>query len=320
MKLKSKLTIIISLLLCFQILFSVFVLQIESQGDVSDAPIVQFRTSMGNITIHLREDRPITVGNFKNLVQQGVYDNTIFHRVISNFMIQGGDPNGNGMSDDGIPTIPDELTPNNQNNRGTIAMANAGPNTGTSQFFINVVNNNYLDALHPVFGEIIEGMDVVDAISNVNTDTNDRPQEVITIIDAQIIQEGYIPIITNVSQNPLPNNVNYTDQVRIETTIEDTIGLYTVILSYRVNSSSWNNLTMTNSGGNTFFVDIEQFSEDTSITYKIIAENKIRNFSFSDEYQYQVIPEFPSWIFLPLFLTATIVTLVLRKRLYRIAK
>ncbi|MCX8150058.1 MAG: peptidylprolyl isomerase [Candidatus Bathyarchaeota archaeon] len=142
---------------------------------------------MGNITIQLRNDMPITTTNFKNLVQQGVYDGTIFHRVIANFMIQGGDPTGTGYGDPSIPSIPDEFTNFNQNNRGTIAMANAGPNTGSSQFFINVVNNNYLDSKHPVFGTVISGMDVVDAISRVATDGNDRPLQAITIIKAELI-------------------------------------------------------------------------------------------------------------------------------------
>lgn len=148
---------------------------------------VLFETSMGYITIQLRDDMPITTGNFKNLVDEGIYDNTIFHRVIEDFMIQGGDPNGNGLSDDGIATIPDEFIGNNENNRGTVAMANAGANTGSSQFFINVVDNNYLDEDHPVFGEVIDGMRVVDTISNVNTDSNDRPIDPVTLIKATLI-------------------------------------------------------------------------------------------------------------------------------------
>ena len=158
----------------------------NNQEEITSMKVL-LETSMGNITIQLRDNMPITTENFKNLVQQGVYDSTIFHRVMSDFMIQGGDPNGNGMSDDGIPTIPDEFMDNNKNNRGTIAMANAGANTGSSQFFINVVNNNYLDDAHPVFGEVIAGLDVVDAISNVETDTNDRPIGAVTIIRAQLI-------------------------------------------------------------------------------------------------------------------------------------
>jgi peptidylprolyl isomerase len=148
---------------------------------------VLLRTSRGDILIQLYEDMPITTSNFRGLVTQGVYDGTIFHRVIDGFMIQGGDPTGTGYGDPDIPTIPDEFTDHNQNNRGTIAMANAGPNTGSSQFFINLVDNNYLDDKHPVFGEVIEGMDVVDQIGQVATDENDRPLEAITIITAELI-------------------------------------------------------------------------------------------------------------------------------------
>jgi peptidylprolyl isomerase len=102
-------------------------------------------------------------------------------------MIQGGDPTGTGMGDPSIPAIPDEFTSSNHNNRGTIAMANAGANTGSSQFFINTANNNYLDSAHPVFGEVTDGMDVVDAISNVPRDQNDKPLTNVTIMKAEIL-------------------------------------------------------------------------------------------------------------------------------------
>lgn len=148
---------------------------------------VLLQTTMGNITIQLRDDRPITTENFKKLVQQGVYDDTIFHRVIANFMIQGGDPTGTGYGDPSIPNIQDELSGNNLNNRGTISMANTGQaNTGSSQFFINTVDNNYLDTKHSVFGTVISGMDVVDAISNVATD-GEKPLTDVRIIKAEII-------------------------------------------------------------------------------------------------------------------------------------
>lgn len=150
---------------------------------------VLITTNRGDILIELRNDMPITTGNFISLVQQGIYNNTIFHRVMSDFMIQGGDPTGTGFGDPSIPNIPDEFTENNENNRGTIAMANAGPNTGSSQFFINVVNNNHLDAQHPVFGVVIEGMDVVDEISLVPTNNDDKPIEDVTIIKAELITE-----------------------------------------------------------------------------------------------------------------------------------
>jgi peptidylprolyl isomerase len=148
---------------------------------------VLLHTSMGDITIALRNDMPITTGNFKKLVQQGTYNSTIFHRVIPGFMIQGGDPTGTGYGDPSIPDIKDEFTKTNRNDRGTIAMANAGPNTGSSQFFINQVNNNFLDSKHPAFGKVIIGMDVVDKIAKVPTGSNDKPRTNVTIISASII-------------------------------------------------------------------------------------------------------------------------------------
>ena len=143
-------------------------------------------TSMGDITLQLRNDMPITTGNFKNLVQQGTFNGTIFHRVIGGFMIQGGDPTGTGYGDPSIPDIKDEFTRKNRNNRGTIAMANAGPNTGSSQFFINVVNNNFLDSKHPQFGKVVAGIEVVDAIAKVRTDPRDKPVKPVTIINASM--------------------------------------------------------------------------------------------------------------------------------------
>jgi len=149
---------------------------------------VLLRTSMGDITIELYDDMPITTGSFKNLVKQGVYNNTIFHRVIDGFVVQGGDPTGTGYGDPNIPTIPDEFTDHNRNDRGTVAMANAGPDTGSSQFFINLVNNNNLDSKHPVFGKVIDGMNVVDAIGRVRTDENDRPLQDVRIITAELVE------------------------------------------------------------------------------------------------------------------------------------
>jgi peptidylprolyl isomerase len=148
---------------------------------------VLFHTEMGDITIQLRNDMPITTNNFKSLVQKGTFNGTIFHRVIPSFMIQGGDPTGTGYGDPSIPEIKDEFTRTNRNDRGKIAMANAGPNTGSSQFFINQVNNNFLDTKHPAFGKVIAGMDVVDAIAKVATNRNDKPIKDVTIISASII-------------------------------------------------------------------------------------------------------------------------------------
>jgi len=140
---------------------------------------------MGNITIALDPEMPITAGNFETLAKKGYYDGVIFHRVIAGFMIQGGDPTGTGCGGPGY-AIKDEFTDHNRNDRGTISMANAGPNTGGSQFFINLVNNNFLDSKHPVFGKVVEGMDVVDKIGNVRTLPGDRPKERVVILHAVV--------------------------------------------------------------------------------------------------------------------------------------
>lgn len=144
-------------------------------------------TNMGNIEIELFEkEMPVTAGNFRKLVEKGFYNGVIFHRVIKDFMIQGGDPTGTGMGGPGY-SIKDEFSKSNRNDRGTISMANAGPNTGGSQFFINLVNNNYLDRKHPVFGKVVKGMDVVDKIGSTKTDAGDRPVNKVVINKATII-------------------------------------------------------------------------------------------------------------------------------------
>jgi peptidylprolyl isomerase len=158
----------------------------EQEAAKQGASKVLLKTNMGEITIELYEDMPITAGNFKRLVEKGFYDGTIFHRVIDGFMIQGGDPTGTGRGGPGY-VIKDELSPNNRNDRGTVSMANAGPNTGGSQFFINLVDNNYLDRAHPVFGKVVAGMDVVDAIGRVKTGAMDRPVKEVRIESAKIV-------------------------------------------------------------------------------------------------------------------------------------
>jgi len=149
---------------------------------------VKLETSMGDIVIELHKEMSITAENFENLVKQGFYDGVIFHRVIDGFMIQGGDPTGTGGGGPGY-TIQDEFTQTDldKNNRGTISMANAGPNTGGSQFFINLVDNNFLDGKHPVFGIVIEGMDVVDTIAKVKANDQNKPLQDIKIIKASIV-------------------------------------------------------------------------------------------------------------------------------------
>ena len=146
---------------------------------------VRLETNRGTITIALDPDMPVTAGNFETLARKGYYDGVIFHRVIAGFMLQGGDPTGTGCGGPGY-AIKDEFTNHNRNDRGTISMANAGPNTGGSQFFINLVNNNFLDDKHPVFGKVVEGMDVVDTIGKTATDNSDRPKERVVILHAVV--------------------------------------------------------------------------------------------------------------------------------------
>lgn len=155
---------------------------------------VILRTSMGNITIQLYDDMPITSGNFRNLTQNGIYDGTIFHRVAYNFVVQGGDASTKGIS---VPSIPDELPTKHSNLRGSVAMAKTNlPNSATSQFFINLndTNADALDERFSVFGKVIEGMDVVDTIGKVPiTPTNPenpndgKPVQDVTLIKAELI-------------------------------------------------------------------------------------------------------------------------------------
>ncbi len=147
---------------------------------------IKLETNHGDIVIELYKDMPITAGNFEKLVSEGFYDRTIFHRIIDGFMIQGGDPTGTGMGGPGYK-IKDEFKGSQKNARGTIAMANAGPNTGGSQFFINLVDNNFLDNKHPVFGKVIQGMNVVDEIAKVETDASDKPIEDVVIERASVV-------------------------------------------------------------------------------------------------------------------------------------
>lgn len=182
----SKIAYIIGIVLIAFLITSCSKTEETTMDQNTKHTLVQFETTQGNITLELFDDTmSITAGNFKKLVEQGFYNTVIFHRVIPHFMIQGGDPTGTGMGGPGY-TIKDEFSKNNRNDRGTISMANAGPNTGGSQFFINIVNNNFLDAKHPVFGKVVQGMDVVDAISTVPRNNNDKPLEPVVIKKAYV--------------------------------------------------------------------------------------------------------------------------------------
>lgn len=175
---------------------------VYSQPPSKSTPVVQGDVSLmvswvdatntprtGNITIRLRDDKPLTSGNFKNIVEQGLYDGSTFHRVIEGFMIQGG------KVDTTINPISDEIGSDNHNLNGTVAMANAGANTATSEFFINVADNSNLydtfDTTYTVLGTVIQGMDTVMAISHVPVDDatsqSPAPLKPVTIISAEVL-------------------------------------------------------------------------------------------------------------------------------------
>lgn len=166
----------------------------DNQGDDKMTKVVLMKTTMGDIKIELYDNMPITAGNFEKLVKEGYYDGIIFHRIIANFMIQGGDPTGTGMGGPGY-AIKDEFVEGSSNLKGTISMANSGPNSGGSQFFINLVDNTYLDwdkppftSKHPVFGKVIEGMDVVEKMGKVQVDPSDKPTQEVKIIKAEMME------------------------------------------------------------------------------------------------------------------------------------
>jgi cyclophilin family peptidyl-prolyl cis-trans isomerase len=144
--------------------------------------VAVFETNMGKFKIELYNDlAPNTVKNFVKLAQKKFYDGIIFHRVIDKFMIQGGDPTGTGMGGPGY-TIKDEFGKGLKHAKpGMLSMANAGPNTGGSQFFITLVPCPWLDGKHAIFGHVTEGMDIVEKIGKVPTDSQDRPLKKIVI-------------------------------------------------------------------------------------------------------------------------------------------
>jgi len=139
-------------------------------------PSALFETSMGDFKIELYYDlAPLTCRSFMDLAQRNFYDGVIFHRVIDGFMIQGGDPTGTGRGGPGY-TIPDEFGPGlTHDSEGILSMANAGPNTGGSQFFITLAPTPWLDGNHAIFGHVTEGLDVVQAIGKVRTAPGDKP-------------------------------------------------------------------------------------------------------------------------------------------------
>ena|SRR3989338_1928940 len=155
---------------------------VQSGDEMEKNRYAVFDTNTGIFKAELFLDKaPITTGNFIKLAKSGFYDKTIFHRVIPNFMIQGGDPEGAGTGGPGY-YIKDEFGQGlAHDSPGILSMANAGPNTGGSQFFITVAPTPWLDQKHAIFGKVIEGYDVVENISNVRTGTLDKPLQPVII-------------------------------------------------------------------------------------------------------------------------------------------
>jgi cyclophilin family peptidyl-prolyl cis-trans isomerase len=155
----------------------------------TDNPVVEIKTTLGKIAVELfPKEAPDTVDNFLKLVAKGYYDGVIFHRVIPGFMVQTGDPTGTGRGGPGW-TILDEFHPKLKHNKaGILSMANAGPDTGGSQFFITLGATPHLDNRHAIFGAVIEGQDVVKKIGDSPRDRMDRPNTPVAMEKVSLAQ------------------------------------------------------------------------------------------------------------------------------------
>jgi len=185
-KKKKRRRLMVSSILIFIVAISGLYLYSSSKPQPIDGieanRIALIETNMGTMEFELFEDRaPITTKNFIDLAEKGFYDGLIFHRIVEGFVIQGGDPTGTGTGGAGY-TIPDEFHPELKHNSiGILSMANSGPDTGSSQFFITLAPATHLDNKHAVFGRIIKGEDVLLAIGSVEVDENDRPLTEVTM-------------------------------------------------------------------------------------------------------------------------------------------
>lgn len=201
------------------------ILVLISASSLNAQTNVVFYTSMGNFMVEIHDDLvPDTGNNFLDLVADEYYDGIIFHRVIDNFMVQSGDPTGTGTGGPGY-TIDDEFHPDLDNEQMSISMANSGPNSGGSQFFINLVDNLFLDydvvpfeSAHAVFGIVTEGFEIVEDIGGVSTNVSDRPLSDV-VIDSIRITDDFIA--AGIADNDLTKNqVNvYPNPIATNSTI-----------------------------------------------------------------------------------------------------
>lgn len=231
-------------------------------GKASAQTEVTFYTTMGNFKIELTDKiTPITVDSFLARVHDKFYDGLTFHRVIDNFMIQGGDPNGNGTGGPGY-TIPDEFDPALKNVPKALAMANTGqPHTGGCQFFINLVNNSHLNNKHTVFGMVTDNFTVVQNIGNVATDGNDKPVTPVVIDSIRVTKfpTGIARLSNEFSLSVYPNPCNGLFTIKLPT-IATKIEV--------INSTGQVVFTTTNSG----VVSIDMMGKPAGV-YAILAEN-----------------------------------------------
>lgn len=249
-----------------------------------------FYTAQGNFVVEMYNFRmPITTTNFENLVQSKFYDSILFHRIIANFVIQGGDPTTKGGTPSAV--IPDEFDSTTSNLKYTLSMANAGPNTGTSQFFINLKDNTFLDfdkapltSKHPVFGEVISGQAIVDALGLVPTDTNNKP---INDIRIDSIRMTYLtPVTINdiapqndfISISPNPISLNSTFNLNFGASQE--LKLIIINIEGKV---LYNQAHLLHKGGNTFSL------QDLNIAAPGLYLIELKNKDFSTTKKLQVL-------------------------------
>jgi cyclophilin family peptidyl-prolyl cis-trans isomerase len=168
--------------ICLVLIIMLFVVGCSQGGNTMTNKIAVFETNKGTFEIELfTEKAPITTKNFIDLTEKGFYDGLIFHRVIKGFMLQGGDPDGRGTGGPGY-SIEDEFHPDlKHDSEGVLSMANSGPNTGGSQFFITLAATPWLDGKHAVFGKVTTGIDIVKEIGNIQTGAMDKPVEDVVI-------------------------------------------------------------------------------------------------------------------------------------------
>ncbi len=219
-------------------IISIVLLLFIGYYNVNSQTEITFYTTKGNFTVKMYDSiTPITSGNFISLVNSKFFDGIIFHRVINNFMIQGGDPLGTGYGGPGY-TIPDEFDSTLSNVQKTISMANSGPNTGGSQFFINLVNNTYLDfnkppytSAHPVFGIVISNFSIVQTIGAVPVNSNNKPITPVVMDSLRVtfnpftgIEKQFTNSIIGVYPNPSSDKVFFKTAINEETQIE----IYTI--------------------------------------------------------------------------------------------